>query len=158
MHQNIIIPILLYLSMKVVVSTLVNQDMQTVFSRFDKELFMQLSPPFPPLKLERFDGSRQGDEVHVLIKPYLKWERWETQITEHGITDTECWFVDEGKVLPSFLTYWRHKHRIVSRGKQCEIIDEVEYKAPFLPGSWFYYPVIKAQFMYRKPIYREYFS
>ena len=39
----------------------------TVFNAFDERLFRRLSPPYPRLKLLRFDGSMPGDVVEVEI-------------------------------------------------------------------------------------------
>ncbi|GAB3824863.1 hypothetical protein GCM10028895_33780 [Pontibacter rugosus] len=80
--------------------TQVQQDYLSVFHAFDEQLFRKLSPPYPKLKLLRFDGSSPGDVVEVELQTGVKSFRWTSLITESKVTDTEAYFIDEGQELP----------------------------------------------------------
>lgn len=132
-----------------------------VYARFDENLFRALTPPFPPVKLLRFDGSRTGDEVHLQLGAPLK-QLWISKITSDSCDDRLCLFVDEGTRLPFFLRFWRHEHRVRAAadiyGKPtCWIEDDIRFRpAPWIgPLLW---PVLWLQFAARGPLYRRYFG
>jgi ligand-binding SRPBCC domain-containing protein len=146
--------------MKITISTPVEQDIITVWQGFNETLFTKLAPPFPPVKLLRFDGSEQGDEVHLELNFIFFKQKWVSRITENEKTDKEIFFIDEGIALPFFLKYWKHKHRIVKAvtmktGIHTLIVDEIEFESPF---GILLYPILFLQFLYRKPIYQKIFS
>jgi len=146
--------------MRISIKTAVNQSIDSVWSGFDQSLFGKLAPPFPPVNLLRFDGSEQGDEVHLELNFIFFKQIWVSVITENVKTDKEIYFIDRGTRLPFFLKFWQHKHRIVKsvdmkRGIHSLIIDEIEFESPF---GFLLYPVLFLQFLYRKPIYRKIFS
>ena len=58
--------------MKINVSTPVEQDIQYVWDNFNVKLFQALNPPFPPVKVLRFDGSEKGSEVHLELNFLLE--------------------------------------------------------------------------------------
>ncbi|TAH18172.1 MAG: hypothetical protein EAZ08_12200 [Cytophagales bacterium] len=146
--------------MKISIKTPVVQDIETVWAGFNQSLFSKLAPPFPPVNLLRFDGSEQGDEVHLELNFIFFTQTWVSVITENVKTDKEIYFIDKGIKLPFFLKFWQHKHRIVKsvdmkRGIHTLIIDEIEFESPF---GFLLYPALFLQFAYRKPIYRKIFS
>lgn len=130
-----------------------------VVEGFNETLFKALSPPFPPVKLRRFDGSRTGDIVSLELNFILFRQRWTSEITYHEATDSAFVFVDEGRELPFFLKFWKHRHSIVrdDDGHTC-IVDDITYRAPYGWLSVLLYPVLFLQFWYRKPIYRRFFG
>lgn len=136
----------------------VNKDFLKVKAGFNESLFAKLNPPFPPVKLLRFDGSDVDDIVSMQLNFLLFKQNWTSKISENHTDHTEYYFVDEGIELPFFLKKWRHKHRIIKKGAQTIIRDEVEFKAPFGLLSLILYPVLYFQFVYRKPIYKEVFA
>ncbi|MDR7131512.1 ligand-binding SRPBCC domain-containing protein [Algoriphagus sp. 4150] len=144
--------------MKINLSTRVNQDYTSVKNGFDETLFTKLSPPFPPVKLLRFDGSEIGDLVSLELNFLLFKQQWTGKITENKMTANEYYFIDVGIVLPFFLKKWRHTHRIINQGNHSEIRDEVEFSGPFGLATLLLYPLIYLQFLYRKPIYKKIFS
>lgn len=145
--------------MKISIQTPVNQSIESVWNGFTESLFTQLAPPFPPVNLLRFDGSEQGNEVHIELNLLLFKQLWVSLITENVKTAEEIYFIDEGMKLPFFLSFWRHKHRLVriagSTSPQTMIIDEIEFSSPF---GVLIYPVLYLQFLYRRPIYKKIFS
>jgi ligand-binding SRPBCC domain-containing protein len=146
--------------MEIIIKTYVNQPLQSVWQGFDENLFVKLAPPFPPVRLLRFDGSEKGNEVHLELNFLLFRQTWVSLITENVKTDDQIYFVDEGIKLPFFIKYWKHRHRIIKhidkgKGTQSLIIDEVEFKSWL---GWLIYPVLYFQFWYRKGIYEEIFK
>ncbi|CAN5132373.1 hypothetical protein BH09BAC1_BH09BAC1_15720 [soil metagenome] len=142
----------------ILISTHVAQDYTTVFNQFDEKLFAALQPPFPPAEVVRFDGSEVGDEVHVKLFTGFKKELWISRITERTLGEEEHVFTDKGIQLPSFLTYWKHRHRVRKEPAGCTIIDDItlSFASPLLYPI--FYPEVYMQFAMRKPIYRKYFS
>ncbi|WP_268033155.1 SRPBCC family protein [Algoriphagus sp. PAP.12] len=144
--------------MKLIVETVVAQDYLQVKEGFTESLFLKLNPPFPPVKLIRFDGSESGDLVSLELNFLLFKQNWTSKITESQLTEKEYFFVDEGIQLPFFLKSWMHKHRLIKSGNHCLIRDEIDYEGPNSVISNLLYPILKGQFLYRKPIYKKVFG
>jgi ligand-binding SRPBCC domain-containing protein len=144
--------------MKITIETHVEQGYLTVKKGFNETLFTKLSPPFPPVKLIRFDGSTTGDLVILELNFIFFKQNWTSEIVEDQTDEKEFYFVDKGIELPFFLKKWTHRHRIIKDGENAIIRDEIEYKAPFLVLTWLLYPVMLLQFAYRKPIYKRIFA
>ena len=143
--------------MKLYFRTKVQQDFKTVFAGFNRSLFEKLAPPFPRVKVIRFDGCRKGDLVEIEMHTGIATQRWTSLITESGENDYECYFVDEGQVLPAPLKFWRHKHIISKNDQKTFIYDQVEYRTASVMLDYMLYPVMYAQFLYRKPVYKSVF-
>lgn len=143
--------------MKLKIETGVEQGYLDVKAGFDESLFRKLSPPFPPVKVLRFDGCEKGDQVSLKLNFLLFSQKWTSEITEDHTDELEFFFVDEGIDLPFFLKKWRHKHRVISTGIESKIVDEIEFEAPFSWMNWILQPLLWVQFAYRKPIYRKVF-
>ncbi|OOG70448.1 hypothetical protein [Algoriphagus sp. A40] len=144
--------------MKIALQTSVEQSYLEVKSGFDQSLFKKLSPPFPPVRVLRFDGSRKGDFVTLELDFLFFRQKWTSEITEDRTTDLEFYFVDWGVELPFFLKKWKHTHRVISTGIGSVIRDEIEFEAPFGLMNYLLYPVLWVQFAYRKPVYRKIFK
>lgn len=144
--------------MHIKLTTLVSQNYKKVADNFDEKLFKALNPPFPPVKLLRFDGSCKGDEVHLELNFLLFRQVWKSLIIENGKTREEVYFIDKGIQLPFFLSYWKHTHRIRKHGEHTVIIDDIHFRTPFLLFDFLMYPLLYGQFIYRKPVYKKYFS
>ncbi|KAA5546554.1 SRPBCC family protein [Adhaeribacter rhizoryzae] len=145
--------------MRIAIHTEVKQDYLSVYHKFNQQLFLALAPPFPEFKLLRFDGSQPGDTVAVELNFGLFRQTWTSLITESKITDHEAYFVDMGQQLPWPLKYWRHQHLVKKNPAGGAIIsDLIQYRTVFWLFDWLLYPVMWAQFSFRKPIYRRYFK
>ncbi len=145
--------------MKIKLRTPVAAPLPAVWRGFDESLFKKLSPPFPPVKLVRFDGSHKGDLVSLELNFILFKQRWTSHIIEQHETENEIYFIDKGVKLPFFLAFWQHKHRLIRSPAGGTIIaDEIEYRTPFLLFDYLMYPVMWAQFAYRGPIYKKVFA
>jgi len=144
--------------MQLHLKTYVSQNYKTVFNAFDEQLFRKLSPPYPRLKLLRFDGSAPGDMVEVELQTGIKSFRWTSLIVDKSITDTEAYFIDEGQELPSPLRLWRHKHLVTKSGSGSVIHDIITYSTGFKGLDILLYPLMLAAFGMRKPVYRKVFG
>ncbi len=144
--------------MKIIIKTPVAAPMTSVWKGFDETLFTKLSPPFPPVKLLRFDGSLTGDVVSLELNFIVFKQKWTSLIIDQKETEQEIYFVDEGKKLPFFLSFWRHKHRLIKNGEGTLIADEIEYRTPSILFDYLMYPIFWAQFAYRGPIYKRLFA
>ena len=144
--------------MRITISTSVRQSRLAVAEGFNEDLFTQLNPPFPPVKLLRFDGSSKGDVVALELDFILFKQVWESHITDSGKTSKEWYFIDEGVKLPFFLSYWKHHHRVVQTGTHATIIDDITFRTPFGWLDYLLYPVMRLQFLYRKPVYKRVFG
>lgn len=146
-------------SMKILIKTPVGKDYKTVWSGFNRDLFEALKPPFLPLTLKRFDGSRTGDEVHIQLGFGILKQDWNALIIEHDENEQECYFVDEGSKLPFFLKTWYHKHRIIRQADGSSVIvDDIDFTTPFKLMDYIMYPLMYMQFAARQPIYKKVFS
>lgn len=144
--------------MKITIKTHVEQDYLSVKEGFNESLFTKLSPPFPPVKLVRFDGSEKGDLVSLELNFIFFRQKWVSEITEDKTTAEEFYFIDQGVELPFFLKFWRHKHRVIKEGEKSIIQDEISFKAPFFLLTLLLYPAMLLQFGYRIPIYKKIFK
>ena len=145
--------------MHVTLRTAVAQPPAQVMAGFTRELFIALAPPFPRLRLLRFDGCRTGDRVEIELDTLVKRLPWTSLIVDDGQQpDGTLFFVDEGQQLPPPLRYWRHRHLIQPGPAGGSIIvDDLEYHTATPLLDALLYPAMWAQFAWRKPIYRRWF-
>ncbi|ALW87239.1 hypothetical protein AUC43_05180 [Hymenobacter sedentarius] len=146
--------------MHVTLRTAVAQPPAQVMAGFTRDLFVALAPPFPRLRVLRFDGCRTGDRVEIELSTLVARLPWTSLIVDDGqLPDGTRFFVDEGQRLPPPLRYWRHRHLIQPGPSGGSIIvDALEYRtaSPLLDALL--YPAMWAQFAWRKPIYRRWFG
>ena len=143
--------------MKLRIETKVNATLETVKAGFTQDLFLNLNPPFPPVKLLEFGGCRQGDKVALQLNFIFFKQHWISDITEDHASTDRWFFVDEGTRLPFFLKSWKHHHEVQSEGKGALIIDDIHYTTGTLLTDVLMYLPLLGQFLYRKPIYRKIF-
>jgi ligand-binding SRPBCC domain-containing protein len=145
--------------MKIILATNVSTSYQQVFEGFDLKLFKALKPPLTGLEVKRFDGCSKGDEVHLEVSILGQKKKWVSLITEDQQNEQEIYFIDEGRVLPPPLAFWKHKHRIIRRTQdKSTIIDEIEFRTHSKVMDAIIYPALYAQFRLRKPVYRKFFG
>lgn len=138
--------------MKILIKTPIKRNFREVFARFDRELFTALKPPVVKLEVERFDGCKKGDEVHLKING----QRWVSHITEFFESDDEIYFIDRGAIIPPPLSNWKHIHRVVRTGEDsCEVIDDIEYTTGNTILDKVMYPAFYTMFLLRRPIYKK---
>lgn len=144
--------------MTLTIRTAVEQPIDQVWAGFNRDLFDRLSPPFPPVRVLRFDGCLTGDVVSLELNFLLFRQTWTSDIIKQRTTPDEIYFVDQGVKLPFFLRTWHHKHRLIRQGNGTVIADEITFQTPNRLVDYLLYPLMWAQFAYRKPIYRQTFS
>ncbi|MBN8826507.1 MULTISPECIES: hypothetical protein [unclassified Spirosoma] len=150
--------------MRFILKTQVDQPLPKVWEGFNRALFEQLTPAFPPVKVVRFDGCLQDDLVHLQLNFFLFRQDWISRIIDQKTSAEEIFFVDKGVRLPFFLTYWEHHHRLQrlpsgqKSRKQTVIIDDITFRTPFKLTDYLFYFVLKGQFACRKPVYRRIFN
>ncbi|MDA0314995.1 MAG: hypothetical protein O2829_09550 [Bacteroidetes bacterium] len=137
--------------------TAVEKSHLQVKDGFTKSLFSLLAPPFPPVKVIRFDGCKAGDIVDLELNFIFFKQKWTSIIMEDHCDPEAFLFVDEGIVLPFFLGKWRHCHRILALPTGSLICDEIEFEGVYAWMTPILYPILWFQFWYRKPIYRRIF-
>lgn len=145
--------------MHVTLRTAVAQPPAQVMAGFTRDLFVALAPPFPRLRVLRFDGCHTGDKVEIELNTLVKKLSWTSLITDDGVQpDGTHFFVDEGQILPPPLRYWRHRH-LIEPGPNggSVIVDALEYRTAARLLDALLYPAMWAQFAWRKPIYRRWF-
>ncbi len=127
---------------------------------FTRALFVALAPPFPKLRLLRFDGCHTGDRVEIELDTLVKRLPWTSLIVDDGVQhDGTHFFIDEGQVLPAPLRFWRHRH-LIEPGPNggSVVVDALEYRTASRLLDAVLYPAMWAQFAWRKPIYRRWFK
>lgn len=144
--------------MHILIQSPVAMNPQEVMAGFNQDLFLSLNPPFPPVLLKRFDGSKKGDVVILELNFIFFKQEWESHITADGSSEEEIFFIDEGVRLPFFLKKWKHRHLIRKTSDGSSIVDDIYYHSPFWLLDYLLYPVLYLQFLYRKPIYRRFFK
>jgi ligand-binding SRPBCC domain-containing protein len=110
----------------------------------------------------RFDGCQRGNvvEIEMHLGP-LRLARWTSLITEHGLLPDGRgrYFVDEGQELPGPLRYWRHRHLMEARPDGgTDIVEDIEYRTASSVLDQAIYPMMWAQFAWRRPVYRRMFG
>ena len=145
--------------MRIAIHTQVKRDYLSVYNNFNQNLFLALAPPFPKFKFLRFDGSQPGDKVAVELNFWLFRQTWTSLITESNITGQEAYFIDQGQKLPWPLKFWQHRHLVKNNpGGGAIISDLIQYRTAFWLLDLLLYPLMLAQFSYRKPVYKRYFK
>ena len=146
--------------MHLILRTAVAPPPAQVMAGFTRALFEALAPPFPRLRVLRFDGCRTGDHVDIELNLLVKRLRWTALIVDDGqLPDGTLFFVDEGQQLPPPLRYWRHRHLIEpGPGGTSVVVDNLEYRTASKVLDALLYPAMWAQFAWRQPIYRRWFG
>lgn len=142
--------------MKLTITTTVRANYLSIKNDFTEELFLKLTPSFPPVRLLRFDGCKKGDIVTVELNFIFFKQKWTSHITADNTDDNIFEFTDEGTVLPFFLRSWKHHHQIHRiDDTKSRIVDAIEFSTSTLLTDYLLFPALWFQFLYRKPIYRK---
>jgi ligand-binding SRPBCC domain-containing protein len=139
--------------MNITLRSKVTVDLMAVNNRFDADLFRYLLPP--GAQLIEFGGSKKGDIVHLKLP--LAGE-WVSEITENGVSEDKCYFIDEGRKLPFPLKKWKHKHILHRSGKNTIIEDNMTFSTGSIITNMLFYPVLLAAFLPRIWQYKSYFN
>lgn len=117
--------------------------------------FMRLAPPWTPVRLEQFEGIREGDRAVIRLGPGpgLRW------VAEHNDYVAGRQFCDRQVTGP--FRAWHHTHRMEPQEDgTSRLIDDIYYEPPLGPlGELLGHAVIRhqlaRQFAYRHRITRQ---
>jgi uncharacterized protein (TIGR01777 family) len=117
--------------------------------------FQRLVPPWAPVRLEQFEGIREGDRAVLRIGPGPLALRW---VAEHHDVVEGRQFCDRQVQGP--FAHWDHTHRFEPREEGgSQLVDRIEYALPGgAMGEWlapWLAPELKRQFAYRHRVTRR---
>ena len=144
---------------RLVIKTKVKGSPKKIYSRFNKDLLLKLTPPIMDMEVTRFDGNNIDDQIHIVTNIFGLYQSWQNEIIEFYETENEVYFIDQGILIPDPLKSWRHKHIIIKKDElHSMIIDQVFYTTGSKIIDKLLYPIIFALMYYRKPIYIDTFT
>jgi ligand-binding SRPBCC domain-containing protein len=115
--------------MNLLFKTTVYRPFEKIKDQFTRELFLKLAPGLIPVDLQRFDGCKKGDEIHIKLGPPPLAQEWVSLITFEETNASGWSFIDEGKVLPWPLSNWKHHHRVDRiADNESVIVDDIHYE------------------------------
>ena len=144
--------------MRIKISTIVNATLDEVQYGFNKDLFLKLSPPFPKVELQVFEGSEVGNLVSLQLNFLLFKQNWTSEIVQEFRDSSKWQFVDKGVELPFFLKSWTHHHNVEVVAGKTVITDDITYDTGNTIANLIVHPLMVLQFLYRKPIYKSFFG
>jgi ligand-binding SRPBCC domain-containing protein len=141
------------------VFTAIQAPISHVKKEFTEDLLLRLSPPFPKVRIKRFDGCNANDQVELEIDLLFTKLTWSSLITEDQTTPEEWFFIDQGVTMPFGLCFWQHKHRVKKiTTETCEVIDEISFDTNNRFLNYLLLPFLWGMIYYRKPFYKKYLS
>lgn len=145
--------------MKILFETPIQQSFEIIRNRFTRELFIELAPGLIPFNLQRFDGCKRGDEVHIKLGPPPFAQKWISLITFEETNASGWSFIDEGKVLPWPLSNWKHHHRVDRiSATESVIVDDIDYECSPAFLTPLMKPFLWSVFAIRPKRYKKFFK
>ena len=141
------------------IQTKIGASMSFVWSQFNEALLKKISPPFPKVNIQRFDGCSKGDLVILEINLLFMKVIWSSEITYSHQDSNQSVFVDEGIKVPFGINMWRHEHSIIKIDEsRCYIQDFITYKTSNVFLDIILFPFLWGMIFYRKPFYKKYLT
>ncbi len=138
------------------VETRITSPIDSVWALFDQNLLSKLSPPFPPVSINRFDGCQKGDLVQLEIKLGFFSLFWDSEITEDYQGADKIYFIDEGRRIPLGIKQWKHEHILEKiNAEETMVIDQITYSTSSKFLDILLYPLLWGMIIYRKPLYKS---
>ncbi|MGK0367031.1 MAG: ligand-binding SRPBCC domain-containing protein [Thermoproteota archaeon] len=145
--------------LKIKIKTKVHGSVETIWGRFNQDLFKVLRPPLMRIETHQFDGKDVGNEIHLTLHHNGLSQKWVSLISESVADPNYSYFTDVGKELPFPFKSWKHEHGVKKLSEnESLIIDEIHFSTGFSLLSYLFYPVLLFQFLTRKPQYKRYFK
>ena len=145
--------------MKIRFETTVKCPWLSVKKKFDRELFLQLAPPWVGMTLERFDGWSPGNEVHLMLNSFGLKQKWVSVITAENLKETEWSFIDEGRTIPWPMKSWKHIHQVLSVDEHTTlIIDDITFDCGNSILNSLLRPFLWSSFSIRPSRYKKFFE
>ena len=133
--------------------------MPFVWSQFNEALLKKISPPFPKVNIQRFDGCNEGDLVILEINLLFIQVVWSSKITYAKQDSKQSVFIDEGIQVPFGINLWKHEHSIIKiDDSQCYIQDFVTYETSNVFLDIILFPFLWVMIFYLKPFYQKYLT
>ena len=80
--------------MKLLFKTTIDLSYDKVQERFNRDLFVYLSPKLIPFELKRFDGTKKGNEIHIDLGMWVLKQEWVSLITFEETNSSGWSFID----------------------------------------------------------------
>lgn len=145
--------------MRLLFQTDIQLNFLKIKSRFNRDLFLSLTPIGVKVDLVRFDGCSVDNEVHLSLNSLGLKQKWVSVITSEKQNEKEWSFVDEGKLLPWPLATWKHHHRVLYLDdNSSQIIDDISFECVHSWMNAVMYPVLWSTFAIRPARYRKFFQ
>jgi ligand-binding SRPBCC domain-containing protein len=135
----------------------VTYPFEFVVAHVGKEMFLAMNPPWSGIEVQRFDGVKVSDEVHLKIKLGPVEIPWISKIVLSELKELEFQFIDIGvKMLPGMKS-WHHQHifRKIDENKTL-IIDDVKFESGNFLLDLFFRNIMTIQFLYRRYAYSKF--
>jgi len=141
------------------IQTKIGAAMPFVWSQFNEALLKKISPPFPKIHINRFDGCKEGDLVILEINLLFIRVIWSSKIIYSKQDVHQSTFIDEGITVPFGIKQWKHEHSFIKiDDSECYILDDVTYKTSNVFLDIILFPFLWGMIFYRKPFYRKYLT
>lgn len=141
------------------IRTTIGASMPFVWSKFNESLLKKISPPFPKVNIQRFDGCKTGDLVILEINLIFIQVIWSSEITYAKQDSNQSVFIDEGIKVPFGINLWKHEHSIIKIDEsRCYIQDFITYKTSNVFLDIILFPFLWGMIFYRKPFYQKYLT
>jgi len=141
------------------IQTKIGASMPFVWSQFNEALLKKISPPFPQVNIQRFDGCKTGDLVILEINLLLIRVIWSSKIIYDQQDSKQSVFIDEGIQVPFGINLWKHEHSIIKIDEsRCYIQDFITYKTSNVFLDMILFPFLWGMIFYRKPFYQKYLT
>ena len=145
--------------MKLFFETALSLPFERIRDQFGRELFTHLSAHIVPFQIKRFDGCKTGDEIHIELGTGGLRQEWVSLITFEETNASGWSFIDEGKVLPWPLKYWKHHHRVDKIGPQeSRIVDDITFECSPRILAPIVKPILWSVFAMRPGRYQKFFK
>ncbi len=138
-------------------STILDASPEAVFAWHARPgAFQRLTPPWAPIRLEQFEGIREGDRAVLRIGPGPLPLRW---VAEHYDVVEGRQFCDRQVQGP--FAHWEHTHRFEPTDDGgCRLVDRIEYEPPAgglgaAAAPYLLEPELRRQFAYRHRVTRR---
>lgn len=141
---------------RVRITTKISARPKEIMAKFNKELFLELCPPFVDIEVTQFDGIKLNDELHAIVSTCGSYQSWINIIVESQMGEQCCYFVDEAREMPAPFTYWRHLHEVKEIDKDHSLLtDEIIFKTSTPLTDYIMLVIIYCLMYFRKPIYMD---
>lgn len=145
--------------MKILFETPITKNFLEIKKSFNEALFIYLKPPGVEVDIKRFDGCSKDDEIHLRLKLMGKKQDWVSLVTHDETTEAYWEFIDEGKVLPWPISYWKHLHKVAKVNETSSmIIDDISFECTPQFLAPMVAPALWLSFAIRPYKYQQYFK